>query len=156
MIGESTGVTKPQVHRGEKSADLCTIHHYQPILLAFHVPVLCFDLVQAKSDFLSVDNHRPKLDDRQEAKNLRGDHFHVLGQIFTVEVRVNHMRYQQETHEEKDDCRLDVHFNVIRERILFRPDSDHRQQHFGYVVHVLGVRFVVYVTIFRSIFTHIG
>ena len=156
MIRESTGVNKPQVHRGEKSADLCTIHHYKSILLAFHIPIVYLDLVQAKSYFFSVDNHRPKLDDRQKAKHLCGDHFHVLGQIFAVEVRVNHMRYQQETHEEKDNCRLGVHFNVIRERVLSRPDSDQRQQRFGYVVHVFGIRFVMDVTIIRSIFAHIG
>ena len=92
VIGQSAGITKAQIHDCEESADLCSVHHYQPIFFAFHVSVLYLHLHQPKSDLLSVNDNRPKFNDRQKAENLCGNHFHVFGQIFAIEVSIDHVR----------------------------------------------------------------
>lgn len=91
VIGQSACITKAQIYDCEESADFRSVHHYQPILFAFHVSVLYLHLHQAKSDLLSVNYNRPKFNDRQKAENLCGNHFHVFGQIFAIEVSVNHV-----------------------------------------------------------------
>lgn len=82
--------------------------------------------MQAISDVLSIDDHRPEFNDGEQAEHLSGYDLHVFGQVLRLEERVYDVRNEQKTHEAEHYACLEVSLDLVGGGVaaVERPNTD--------------------------------